>query len=52
MRVLVVEDDTDLADLLRRALRLDLMRHPGQASTRTHRIADERPVPTELSRHA
>ena len=52
MRVLVVEDDADPADLLRRALRLQLMRHPGQASARTHRIAGERAVPPELSRDA
>ena len=53
MRVLVVEDDVDLADLLRRALRHEPMRHPGQALTRTHlTVADARAVPTELSRQA
>ena len=52
MRVLVVEDDVDLADLRRRALRLEPMRHPGQALTRTHPIEHVRAVPTELSRHA
>ena len=52
MRVRVVEDDVDLADLLRRALRLEAMRHPGQALSRTHLIADGRAVPTKLSRHA
>ena len=52
MRVLVAEDDVDLADLLGRAVQLELMRHPAQALTRTHPIEHVRAVPTELSRHA